>query len=236
MYINDKSKPLVLLGSNAALYVISDICAEHGINIAGVMDSDYPGPMIFGVPKFPHTLEDFDNPMMLDYLKDTYNFFVATNLNPPNTAVFRRNNQKRDQLIGLVENYGLNCISLIGRQALAGSTNQIGRNVLVQSLADLGGYNTFGDFTSIYALATIGHNIVIGKNCVIQRRVSVNSYITVGDNVFVGVSTRLAKSHTSFAAGTIIHGGTVVRKSTTSAQVISFTAPEDGVDKITEGV
>ena len=40
MYINDKSKPLVLLGSNAALYVISDICAEHGINIAGVLDSD----------------------------------------------------------------------------------------------------------------------------------------------------------------------------------------------------
>ena len=87
MYINDKSKPLVLLGSNAALYVISDICAEHGINIAGVLDSDYPGPMIFGVPKFPRTLEDFDNPMMLDYLKDTYNFFVATNWNPPNTAV-----------------------------------------------------------------------------------------------------------------------------------------------------
>ena len=45
-YINDTQKPLIFLGSNDAMYILTEACEQLGIQFAGIIDKDYYGNFI----------------------------------------------------------------------------------------------------------------------------------------------------------------------------------------------
>ena len=104
--INNLDKPLVLVGSRIPLGKIKRVCIQHGIEIAGIIDSDYYGnrELLENIP----VIDSEDN---LSEYKDDYNFFMATSWSPD--PAHTRDNQKRKYLIELIEKNNLNCILMI---------------------------------------------------------------------------------------------------------------------------
>ena len=70
-YINNNQKPLIFIGSNAVMGKLLDICDEHGILVAGIIDNDYYGNQdsVNGVPVID-TEHSFNNLEKLNYYKD----------------------------------------------------------------------------------------------------------------------------------------------------------------------
>jgi acetyltransferase-like isoleucine patch superfamily enzyme len=223
MTINDNSKPLILLGSNAALWFITDICSRHHINVHGIIDSDYFGNKdhLDNIPVIDSELA-FEDPEKLQYYKDNYNFFLVVNWTAQQVPVHIRDFNKRLKLIEAIEKYDLNCISLVDHSSVVHNTNVIGKNVLIDSFCCISAFNNIGDFTSIYAYAAIGHHNTIGRNCIIQRQSGVHAFNTLEENVYVGLSTQVFGDHLTLKKGTIIHPCLAVNRSTNENETVSM--------------
>lgn len=225
-HINDNTKPLLLLGSCESLYTIIEICRQYSINIAGILDSDYYGNTaeLSGIPVTGAVSELLD-PIRLASLKDKFNFFIATNWLPTNSTAAKRNKEKRRSLIELARASNINCISLVHQLTASNSTNQIGFGVLIDAFAHLGGNNLIGDFALIHSHTLLGHGNIIGTNCVMQHKATIKSDVTLGENVFMGYDSRIGKAGLTFASNTVIAHSTGVRRSTLTAEWISFDGP-----------
>jgi acetyltransferase-like isoleucine patch superfamily enzyme len=221
--INDNSRPLILVGSNSALFYITDVCENFDIKIEGIIDSDYYGntDSIQGIPVID-TEESFSDPEKLAYYKNNFNFFLATNYLPENNPVMQRNTDKRFRLIKLIDDLDLPCISLIDKGAVVHKTCTIGKNVFMESMCYIPGHNEIGDYTSIHSFCIAGHNNKIGRNCVLQRKAGVYDFVTLEDNVFVGMNSHLAAHNITLGNGTMVHACMVVRRSTKPNEVISL--------------
>ena len=184
-HINDNSKPLIFLGSNIALEVFSDACEHLNIQVHGIIDKDYWGntESYCGVPIID-TEESFNDASKLQYYRDNFNFFCATNWIPTTDVVSVRNRLKRDNFIKLIEDHNLNCISIVDPCAKILKSINIGRGCFIDGYINILPRVTVGDYTNIYTFSHVGHDTVIGKNCVIQRHCAVPSDSIVEDNVF----------------------------------------------------
>jgi hypothetical protein len=101
------NKPLILLGTNIALYKQIEVCENNGIEIAGIIDSDYFG----NTEKFCgqtviDTEESFKDLEKSSYYKENFNFFCAVNWSPELQSVQIRNREKRKKLIDMIDNFG----------------------------------------------------------------------------------------------------------------------------------
>lgn len=213
--INNSDKPLVLVGSRIPLGKIKRVCAQHGIEIAGIIDSDYYGnrELLEDIP----VIDSEDN---LSKYKDDYNFFMATSWSPD--PAHTRDNQKRKYLIELIEKNNLNCISLIDSHSVIDSTARIGKNVFIDCFCMVEEGVTFGDYSSMYNHAGIGHHSTVGKNCVLQGKSGVTSYVTIEDDCYLGICSELMRSDTVLKRGTIVHPSLVLHRSTEENEVISL--------------
>lgn len=221
--INNNSRPLIFLGSNAALWFITDICNRHQIKVHGIIDSDYYGNRsdLEGIPVVDTELAFADHEK-LKYYKENFNFFLVVNWTGQQDAIHERDFNKRLQFIELIEKYDLNCISLVDPTSVVHSTNVIGKNVLIDSFCYISAYNTIGDFTNIYAYAAIGHHNIIGNNCVIQRQSGIHMYNILEDNVYVGLSTQVFGEQLILKQGTVIHPCLGVNRSTKENEIVSL--------------
>jgi hypothetical protein len=221
--INNNSRPLIFLGSNAALWFITDICNRRHIKVHGIIDSDYFGNKddLEGIPVVDTELA-FADPDKLKYYKENFNFFLVVNWTGQKDSVHARDFKKRLQFIELIEKYDLNCISLVDPTSVVHHTNVIGKNVLIDSFCYISAHNEIGDFTNIYAYAAIGHHNMIGRNCVIQRQSGVHMHNTLEENVYVGLSTQVFGDHLTLGTGTIIHPCLAVNRSTKANETVSL--------------
>ena len=221
--INDTSKPLVLLGSNFALYKLTETCEDIGIPIAGIVDKDYYGntdticevPIIGSEDTF---FNDISN-------RTKYNFFCATNWSPENNPVHQRNKNKRAHLVELIEKLNLDCISIVDTTARVSRHATIGPGVFIDGNVLLEPEVTVKKFSTVMYNTLIGHHTLIGENCVIQRGCYIAADCILEDNVYVSVACKLLKPGAKFGENTFIHDGIYIRRSTIKNEVISMTSP-----------
>lgn len=201
----------------------TDVCDEHGIKVAGILDNDYWGntDIVRGVPVIgtEHILED---PVLLEEYRKKYNFFCASNWTPFLDPASKRNREKRNRLIKLISTYNLNCISLVDSSTKIPKSSSIGRGVFIDGYVNLEPVTTIGDFTAIYSQAHIGHDSIIGENCVFQRVALLASHTIVEDNVYFGIAAKAFKMSAKFGRGSFIHEGIYIRRGTVENEVVSM--------------
>jgi hypothetical protein len=212
-----------MLGSNSALFFLVDLCEQHNIKIAGIIDSDYYGNTshLENIPVID-TEDSLNDPVKLQHYKENYNFFLSTSWVTGTDNIQLRNLEKRKKLIGLIEEKNLPCISLIDSSSRVHKSNQIGKNVIVDSLVYISPRNIIGDYTAIWAATMIGYCNTIGKSCVFQRHSGIMHYNKIGDHVYFGLHTQDSVGSLNIANGTIIHPCLMIRRDTKENEVISL--------------
>jgi carbonic anhydrase/acetyltransferase-like protein (isoleucine patch superfamily) len=221
-HINDNSRPLIFLGSNAVMEKYTDVCHELGIDIHGCIDSDYYGnrEKICGIPIID-TEKVFDSPQGLAQYRN-YNFFCATNWSPEHNSATTRNRLKRQNLIDLLDSLELSVISLVDPTAKINSTAKIGRGCFVDCMAMLEAHVVLEDYVNIYSHSCIGHHTQIDRNSVIQRQCSIAGAAHFETNCFLGVSVKALKTGATFGRDTFIHECMYVRRGTVPGEVIGI--------------
>jgi acetyltransferase-like isoleucine patch superfamily enzyme len=216
LHINDKSRPLVFLGSNYVMYKFSELCEEHGIEIAGIVDKDYWGntDKICDIPVIgsEDDLSDFQN----------LNFFCATNWTPMSGPVAERNKSKRSQLIDIIQKQNLNCVSLVDPTARISRRATVGKNVFIDAHVLIESGVQIGDFSSLYGRVQVGHDTVIKQNCVLQRDAGLASAQLLEENVFFGCGVRALKPDVTFGKDSFIHELVYIKRGTVPGEIVSF--------------
>lgn len=222
MFINDTSKPLIFLGSNSALYILSEVCEIVGIKIAGIVDKDYYGntPSICDIPVIGSEDTFFDN---VDN-RTNYNFFCATNWIPIKHPVHERNKNKRIYLLELIQNFKLHCISIVDPSAKISKNATIEEGVFIDSYVRLEPKVHVGKFSNIMYNTLIGHHTKLGTNCVVQRCCVITGGCVLNDNLYVSVACKLLKPGATFGANTFIHEGIYLRRGTIENEIVSLSS------------
>jgi acetyltransferase-like isoleucine patch superfamily enzyme len=221
--VNDNSKPLIFLGSNIVMEVYIEACEDLGIEIHGIIDNDYFGntDKICDIPVID-TEQSFNDPVKRKYYQDNFNFFCAVNWLPLTDEIAARNKLKRQQLINVIENNHLNCISIVDRFAKFSKTTKFGRGCFIDGCTHIMPRVSIGDFTTVYTHTNIGHDAVLGKNCVIQRMCVIPPYGILEDNVFFGSAVKALKQGAVFGENSFINEGIYIKRGTVKNEVVSM--------------
>jgi UDP-3-O-[3-hydroxymyristoyl] glucosamine N-acyltransferase len=220
--INDTSRPLILIGSNSALFFLQDLCDELGINIAGIIDSDYYSntAQLSGIPVID-TEQVFDNAEQLAHYKANYNFFLATNWFP--LGIGRdRESEKRKRLMQVIDQFDLPCISLVSPDARIQKTTQIGKCVLVDAFVYISANNIIDDYVTFQTGSGIGYHNHVQRNVVFQRWAGMMHKSTVGEDAYIGLNVQIFGDGLTIGRGTIIHPCIAIRRDTSENEIVSL--------------
>ena len=221
--INDISRPVIFLGSNSLLYIVTEACERLGITVKGIIDSDYWGNTdhVCEVPIIDseHSFYDAE---LLDYYQQNFNFFCAVNWLPEQNDVAVRNRQKRKHLLSIIDKYKLPCVSIVDSTARISRHSNLGRGVFVDAGVTVNPHCDIGDFSNIYCDAFVGSNTKIGQNCVIQRQCFITEACTVGDDSYFGLCSKALKVGATFGTGTFVHEAIYIRRGTLPNEIVSM--------------
>lgn len=212
---------MIFIGSNSNLEKYIEICDENGINIHGIIDSDYFNntESLAGVPVIDSEMS-FNDPEKLNYYRDNFNFFCVTNWQPMQDAISVRNRAKRTRLINLIKQHGLNCISLVEKETKISKFANIGSNVYVGYLVLIQPNVTIGDFTYLMGRSSFGHHTTVGENCVIQGNCVVSANSVIDDNVYFGTGVCALKPKLHIKEGTFVHEMVYLRRNTQPNEIV----------------
>jgi len=222
-HINNNSKPLIFLGSNWNMYQLTELAEDVGITVHGILDSDYYGntETIGGYPVIGS--EDILNNLdLLSDFKSKYNFFCATNWRPMQDEGSIRTQDRRNKFIKMIEEFDLNCISLIDPSAKVSRHSIIGKNVFIDAQVNVEPEVVVKDFVRIYFLNVVGHGSVIGKNSTLQRRCILATGVKIEEDVYFGPSVIALKDGSKFGSGTFIHECIYIKRSTLPGEIVSM--------------
>lgn len=200
-----------------------DLCSFYNIEIAGIIDNDYWGNTadLSGIPVID-TETSFDDPVKLQHYRDNYNFFCATNWAPESDAVTVRNKNKRMQLIDLLDQHQLDCISLIDPSARISSSATIEPGVYIDAFVLIETSAEIHKHAHVYAFTGIGHHTIVMRNCVIQRHCSIAGDCVFEPNTYVGTAVKALKTGAVFGSNTFIHEAVYIRRGTVSNETVKF--------------
>lgn len=217
------NKPLIFLGSNSVMEVLTETCAENKIPVAGVIDNDYFGNQdcVSGVPVIDTELS-FSDPEKLKYYCENFVFFCAVNWQPLDDTVNQRNCNKRQRFIDLVEQHGLPCINIIDCRAKVSPSANLGQGIYIGDFTTIDPRVQLDNFATIYGQCHIGHDTKIGKNTVIQRRCVIAGELTIESDVFVSSCVCILKNHSTIGQGTFIHECVYLRRGTVPGEIVSM--------------
>jgi acetyltransferase-like isoleucine patch superfamily enzyme len=218
-HINPTDRPLLFIGSNIVLEKYTELCEELGITVAGILDNDYWGntESLCGVPVV-------DTELNIDKYVNDYNFFCATNWSPINDPVIVRNRQKRHNLLALIRDKGISCISLVDPTARISRHSRIGQGVFIDCHVMVESGSTVGDFTNIYGQVQVGHNTTIKENCVLQRAVGLASEQILENDVYLSSGVKALKPGVTISSGTFVHELVYLARGTVKDEVVQFGA------------
>ena len=216
-HINNTDKPLIFLGSNSVMEKYTELCEELGITIAGLLDNDYWGNTSeLGGVKVLDTEKNIDQ-----YLGD-YNFFCATNWNPIDNPVMKRNRIKRQQIIDLIRQKNIECISLVDPTARVSKYSRIDHGCFIDCHVMVESGSIVKDFTNIYGQVQVGHNTIIGENCVLQRAVGLASAQVIENNVYLSSGVKALKPGVRISEGTFVHELVYLARGTVANEIVQF--------------
>ncbi len=223
--INNISKPLIFLGTNANIFKIYELCTSVGYDIAGIIDDDYHGQGKFKEFKIIAREQDLiDNK---NNLQEKYQYICVTNWFTNDDTVYNhdiivRNKEKRNRLIDLMDSLKLQIATIISPLAKVSKYSNIGKGTFIDDFAIVEPNVTIADHNSIYAFSYIGHDSIINRNCVIQRYCFITSTVTIENNVYMGLCSRILRSNSILSQGTFIHPGLTLLRSTALNEEISL--------------
>jgi acetyltransferase-like isoleucine patch superfamily enzyme len=185
-----QSKSVIFLGSNACLEKLKENCEEQGIQVHGVIDSDYYGntETLEGIPVIGDENYLRSN---LETLKRDFVFFLSVNWLPLPDSASQRNKHKRKHWIAVIRELELECISIISTRAKVYNSVQVGRNVFVGDFAMIEPRVELQDFVSVWDNCLIGHDSCIGSNSVLQRNVTLVGNVILETDVFLGPFSKI---------------------------------------------
>jgi carbonic anhydrase/acetyltransferase-like protein (isoleucine patch superfamily) len=215
------NKPLILLGSNSVLYKQIEVCEDNGIEIAGIIDSDYFGntERLCDLPIID-TEKSFNDPVKLNFYKQNFNFFCATNWVPFKDPVSIRNKEKRKNLIDMIDLLELDCINLIDKFARVSKYAKLGKGCFIDGNAMIEPGCIIHDFVNIYANCEVGDNANIGRNSVMQRGAGVGGGVTLENEVYFSAEVHAPKNNITFSQGTFIHEFVYIRRGTVPNEIV----------------
>jgi acetyltransferase-like isoleucine patch superfamily enzyme len=210
------TKPLIYLGSNSNLGVFNYVCQQHKIPIHGIVDDDYWGntDVLHGIPVIGSELS-FD---FVD-AKDKYNFFIAASIVPTVT----RDTKKRLRYIDIVDQYGLNCQSLVDKESRVYNRSILEPGCFVSYQSVVSSYAVVKAHSQVASFANLGHHSVLGKNSAIERKVLVTGDVTIGDNVHIGAGV-ICVNHAGINIGdnSIVQPGIVLMRDVEPNEIVSI--------------
>jgi hypothetical protein len=222
-HINDKSKPVIFIGSSQSILELTEVCDFYNIPVHGIIDQDYYGntDTLSDIPVID-TETSFSDYKKLQYYRDNFNFFCATNWMPNKLPVHERNRKKRMQQLQLLDDHKFNVISLVHHMADVSKHAVIGHGVYVDAFASIEPGAEISDFVSIYSHCIVGHHAKLGRNSVFQRRTSLSANTTYGKNVYFGLLAAHFKTEVVVSDGTFVHEGVCFQRGTVEDEVISL--------------
>lgn len=218
--INDTSKPLVFLGTNASIWAMVDAVKKLGITVAGIIDDDYHGAGQFQT--LPILALESD---LQDIFWKDYQFFCATTWLPDDQLDpwSVRSRTKRGNYIDLMERLDLDVATIVHPLSTVVSYNvNLGKGVYVDHSVYVGSNTTIGDYTMLLAFAGIAHDNIIGRNCVVQRYSVISGGVKLEDNVYLGVGSSVIRDNITVATGTFVHPGILLMRGTQPGEVVSL--------------
>jgi carbonic anhydrase/acetyltransferase-like protein (isoleucine patch superfamily) len=221
MHINDNSKPLIFIGSNSNILMYAELAEQVGIQIKGIIDTDYFGNTtdIDGIP----IIDSVDGLIeKIEMYRTKFNFFCATNWLPMKDELLVRNTKKRLGLIQVLEENKLSIISLIDPTSVVSKYAKIGRNVYLGAFTHLEPHTCIDDYVSVYHHTGIGHHSRVGFNSIVQRQCAITSNVTISENCFISLNCKLLKWFTTIEKGTWIQNSLVVERSTIKDEIVSI--------------
>lgn len=223
-HINDNTRPLIFLGSSQSMHELLEVCEHNNIQVHGIIDQDYHGntEMLCDIPVIDGETA-FDNPERLQYYRDNFNFFCATNWTPINGEVHIRNRAKRMRLLQLLDDLQFNVISLVHRLSDVSKYSTVGRGVYIDSFASVEPCVIINDYVNIYSHCIVGHHATLGRNSVFQRRTSLSSNTVYGKNVYFGLLVAHFRTNVTVSDGTFVHEGVCFKRGTVENEVVSLT-------------
>jgi acetyltransferase-like isoleucine patch superfamily enzyme len=222
-HINDNTKPVIFLGSNNLLYIMTEVCDLLNIKVAGIIDRDYWGNTdnICDVPVID-TEDSFSDPDKLQEYKSNFNFFCAVNWLPENNDVSVRNRQKRNNLLDVIDRYQLPCISIVDPSARISKYSSIGHGIFIDAGVHVNPNCRIDNFTNIYCNAFVGSNTHIGHNCVIQRECFITEACEIEHDSYFGLCSKALKVGAKFGSGTFVHEAIYIRRGTVANEIVSM--------------
>lgn len=218
------NKPLIFLGSNIVMQKFTEVCEDNGIQVLGLIDNDYWGntSSICGVPVID-TEECFNDPIKLQFYKNNFNFFCATNWLPFQDEVSIRNRLKRERLLNLIDSLELNCINIIDKSARVSRSAKLGKGIFIDGAVSIEPNVVIQNYTNIYSHTDIGHDSIVGRNCVIQRHSGLASKCIMEEEVFFGTAVKALKEGATFGCNSFIQECIYLRRGTVANEVVSLT-------------
>lgn len=218
---NDRSRPVIFLGTSDSMSRLVDVCNINEINVKGIIDSDYYGntPNISNIPVID-TEESFSNPEKLKYYRENFNFFCATNWTPEPNLISQRNREKRLRHINILDTLELTVISIVDPWSRISESATIGRGVFIDCFTIIENGCNIGDYVSVYGQSGIGHHTKLMRNTVIQRYCSIAGGCTFEPNNYVGTSVKALKTGAVFGENTVIHECIYIRRGTVNNEIV----------------
>jgi len=223
LHINNNTRPLIFLGSNNVMEILTELCDRVNIKVAGIIDKDYWSNQhsICDVPVIDSEECFLDSAKLANYKKN-FHFFCATNWIPEKTEVAQRNCKKRLDFLSLIRQHDLPCISLVDPDAKISKSAVVGTGTFVDANVHLNPKVKIADFVAIYHGATIGPYTQVGDNCVIQRDCFITHGCTVETNCYFGLCSKMLKEGAKFGSGTFVHEALYVRRGTVENETVSL--------------
>jgi UDP-3-O-[3-hydroxymyristoyl] glucosamine N-acyltransferase len=210
------TKPLLFLGSSSALQLYHDAAQRQGIQVEGILDSDYYGntQQYQGITVVGTELE------LSKYQKD-YDFFIATNSSPGLSHA--RDVIKRKKLIELVQAHDIKCLNLIDPTAYTGSNVKLGHGIFI-------GFNSYiehgvsiGNHSQIHYGTGISHDCVIGSNTIVQRKSGLGN-VSIGNNTYIGMWVNVfSEKHITIGNNVVINQGLWVVRDVCDNETVKLT-------------
>lgn len=218
--INNTAKPLVLVGSNSAIYKFTELFEDVGYNIAGIIDDDYLGQGSF--MDIPILMSEQELKNNVNEYNSKYQFICVTNWLPQKDSVTVRNKQKRIRITNMLNELRLDVATVVSPKACVSRRAKLGQGVIVDAMAVIEPGVSVGDYTLVYAHTLLGHDCTVGKSCVIGRYASIISFVTVEDMCYFGHFSRANKPETIISTGTWLYPSIMIHRSTEPNEEVSI--------------
>lgn len=229
--VNDLTRPLIFLGTCSTMVKQIEACREAGIEIHGIIDSDYyirpdnhlhkPEVAHFeGLPVVAG-FDLFDDPRMAWVYRERYNFHNCVNHVPSVSKVDQRNSGKRQMVCDLIKQHRLSTTNIVHPKAAVSKTTRFGCDNFVDAGVVIEPNCVMGNCNNFFAQSFVGYSMKLGDFNVVQTGAMIGYDSEVQDHCYFATNSKALKHKVTYRTGTVVQEGIYLKRGTKENEVIS---------------